>query len=244
MSHAYLFFGERQIGKRLFAESFAYFLEHGSFEISSAPLLDARVFAPDEKGIIGIDAMRALRQFLSEKPFYSPKRFAIIDGAEALTLEAQSSLLKVVEEPPETSLIVFIARESSVLFAPLLSRLTKVYFKRFSRAEICNFLMELRAIPKKRAEAIAAHSFGRIGRALASVSEEANAGAENEEFEARVEKIIVDYYLQGAQKNAHILLRLLAKEEEIKRFNVNKNLQEKALTELLGAKGRYTSAAA
>jgi len=151
LGHSYLFFGDKGVGKRMFAASLANFLETGDFRFGdkNKTLIDSRFFIPDEKGIISIDVAREIKKFLSERPFVSSKKTAIIDDSHCLTSEAQSSLLKVVEEPPAHALIVFIAGSAEVLFPPLLSRLSKIYFPRMPSPELEKILTEQFGIHKK-----------------------------------------------------------------------------------------------
>ncbi len=222
LSQAYLFYGDAQIGKSFFAKHLAYFLEYGDFAIADKPFIDARFFSPNEKNVIGIDEARTIKKFLSEKPLKSTKRFALIEQSECLTSEAQSSLLKIVEEPPEKSLIIFIASESQILFAPLLSRLVKIYFKRFGEEEIKNILTKNFNLPLAKATLIAKASFGKIGRAIEL--KDGNIVSGNE-----IERKIIDLYTENSQKNSEKLAWLLDRETLSQRFNLNANLQQKAM---------------
>src|ERR1044072_1079518 len=84
LGHAYLLFVAPQVGKFTLAKQLAEYLEAGEWpqELGQRTLTDALIVMPDEKGVIGIDAARAVRAFLQEKPFISPRRTEIIDRAE------------------------------------------------------------------------------------------------------------------------------------------------------------------
>lgn len=131
LSHAYLFFGgnenDREI-KFLFAMSLANFLERKVFEPPSKPLNELLAMRRNEAGAIGIDEVRSIKHFLYQQPVFSRYRIVIIREAENLTPEAQSAILKIVEEPPEATLIILIARNENGLFPALSSRLQKIYF--------------------------------------------------------------------------------------------------------------------
>src|SRR3990167_4658609 len=89
LGHAYIFFGDPNIGKATAAKALAAYIETGAWsedkETAHRPPTDTQVFQPDEKGAIGIDAARAVKAFLSGKPFIGSRRVAIIDRAQALT---------------------------------------------------------------------------------------------------------------------------------------------------------------
>ena len=101
LSHAYLFFGEPQVGKFLFALSLANFLERKKFLVEKNILEETLIIAPDEKTTIGIDAAKSAINFLAKKPVFSKKRIVIIRDAENMTLHAQNAILKLIEEPPQ-----------------------------------------------------------------------------------------------------------------------------------------------
>lgn len=224
LSHAYLFYGPSGIGKFLFVREFASLLEGGK-----EPLIDSKVFLRDEKGKIGVEAAREIKSFLSGKPFRSPRRLAVLRDAETLTDEAQSALLKIVEEPPSRSLIIFIAADPQVLFAPLRSRLNSVYFRSFSKSEIKKFLTERRKISVSYAEEIASKSFGRIRRAVNLLEGE----EKDESLAAALEEKIISLYLKGGLRNSKVLEKLLEREAVLLRYNLNQNLQQKAIEYLL-----------
>ncbi|MFH1162193.1 MAG: hypothetical protein V1696_02875 [Candidatus Jorgensenbacteria bacterium] len=225
LSHAYLFFGEAQTGKHAFARLFAHFLEQGTFAVSETPLIDVQWCAPAD-GVIGIDAVRELRIFLSQTPLRSPRRLAVVDDAHLLTTDAQSAMLKIVEEPPPHSLIILIAHDPQVLFPPLLSRLTKVYFPPLSGAALREALTREFRVPPARAREVARRSFGRLGRALSLLE---GKGSDEETLAAELEGRILSLWEKGAEAHWSALAYLLDCEMNVKRYNLNENLQRKAI---------------
>lgn len=245
LRQSYLFFGEPGVGKFTFARCLVNFLESGEFAppAGNRPLIDSEFFQPEacpptggETGFIGIDSVRRLKKFLYQRPVVSSRRSAIFDSAELLTPEAQNALLKIVEEPPSFSLIIFISRDPSIFSATLASRFTKVYFPRLSQKSIAEFLKENFQIDSTRAEAVARQSFGRIGRARQLVdSETLDASTSSASTLSEVER--VDKYLENSIlslrknlfKNSSKLSWLLEREELLKRYNLNQKLQLKAI---------------
>ncbi len=231
LAHAYLLYGEEGIGKATFARYIAHTLEWGESVDSSAPLLDAYELLPEEgKATIGVDAARAIKVFLSEKPLRSPKRTVIIPDAELLTNEAQGALLKIVEEPPASALIFFMAQDPQTLTPPLRSRLQKVYMKKMAKERIAEILTGEYHIDKKEAALRASRSFGRLGEAI-SKKEKKEVGSEN--VYSFLEHAIVSLWEKDKRKNAGLLRELLVRESLIKRYNVNINLQKKAIEETM-----------
>ncbi len=237
LSHAYLFYGSSGIGKFYFTCVLASFLESGEFEFSKSeqgvPLIDSGFFLPDEKGKIGVESARKIKKFLSGKPFKSIRRLAIIRDAETLTPEAESALLKIVEEPPGKAMIIFITHDVQVLFAPLRSRLTQVYFPSFSVSEVKKFLTERYKVSESKAEEIAAKSFNRIGMAVSLIENKKRSEEEDKSFLEVLSEKIISLYLKGAVKNSEVLKELLLRESVLHRYNLNQNLQQKAVEYLI-----------
>ena len=171
-SHAYLFFGTEQIGKRRVALGLANYLERGVFDLPGGrPLNDTRQIEPDQKKTISIDVVRELRNFLSQKPNVSPCRLVIINDAEFLTPEAQNALLRLTEEPPLSSLLILILRDPESLAPTLVSRFQKIYFGTVKTQIVKDWLGKELKIGAKKAEEIAEISHGKPGLAHAMLSD-------------------------------------------------------------------------
>jgi len=197
LSHAYLFFGEPQKEKFDFAMELAAYLEK-----NSKFLEECFVVKPDEKGIIGIDEVKKIEKFLYQKPVLSKKRTAIIKDADNLTPEAQNATLKIVEDSPEGSLIIFIAKDESSLLSPLVSRLQKIYFPE--------------TVAPEKADA----SILKMG--LEEI-------IEKDRIDEYFKNLIVELR-KDPVKNISKLKEALKRLTLIKRFNTNKKLQLKCLS--------------
>ena len=166
--HAYLFFGEDTAAIAGWVRRLAHALERGSFEDNAGFLNDALEIRPTERETIGIDAVRAAQTFLYQKPIISKRRMAVIWPAEALTDEAQSALLKIIEEPPQNALIVVIARAEDGVLSTIRSRMHPMYVpagKETKEGE--DFVSETLGILHKRLEKHAALAHELIRRNMA-----------------------------------------------------------------------------
>lgn len=214
LSHAYLFFGGDERNRQekfVFAQSLANFLENGIFEEPVKLLRETLIILlddsvqPEKKRTIGIDEIRFLKYFLWQKPTNSIRRVTIIKEAEILTPEAQHAALKIVEEPPESALIIFIANSEDSLFPTLNSRLQKIYFPGSGN---------LRETPKYPAKA------GTTGQVDAKLSDvEVDQFLEN----------LINNFRKESIKNSQQLKEILKRLTLIKQFNTNKRLQLRAL---------------
>jgi len=124
LSHGYIFFGESFTAQLKFVQSLASFLETNDWK-KTTPLFDTFILSADKEA--GIDAMRPIRSFLWQTKLRALRRTVIIAEAERLSVHAQNALLKIVEDPPSSALVLFTAKHPESLITPLLSRLQKVF---------------------------------------------------------------------------------------------------------------------
>jgi len=216
LSHAYLFFGGDERNRQekfVFAQSLANFLENGIFEEPVKLLRETLIILlndsvqPEKKRTIGIDEIRFLKYFLWQKPTNSIRRVTIIKEAEILTPEAQHAALKIVEEPPESALIIFIANSEDSLFPTLNSRLQKIYFP------------QTRNYAENNAEPGGQYT-GNLREIDAKLSET--------EIDQLFENLINNFRKESI-KNSQQLKEILKCLTLIKQFNTNKRLQLRAL---------------
>lgn len=71
---------------------------------------------------IGIDAVRAVQHLLGRKPYGGGNRLIVLREADKATVEAQNALLKLLEEPPESTYIVVFAGTEEKILATVRSR--------------------------------------------------------------------------------------------------------------------------
>jgi len=85
---------------------------------------------------IPIEKIRDLKNEAKYAPFEAAKRFFIIDGAEYFSRESANSFLKLLEEPPETLIIILITSDIHSILDTIRSRCQPVFFPTFSEEEI------------------------------------------------------------------------------------------------------------
>lgn len=147
--HSYLFLGIEGIGKSLFAKQFAKMIlcENDikpcnkcksclEFENNNNP--DFIIINNEEK-VIKIDQIREMNKKISEKPINSNKKVYIINNSDTMTKEAQNSLLKTLEEPPEYVVIILIACNENKLLNTIRSRCIKVNFNKLKDEELLEY---------------------------------------------------------------------------------------------------------
>lgn len=142
MPHALLFTGAQGIGKLNFAQAFVrrFFcqdVQRGMacghcdachlLNIGNHPDLYT-VAKLEDKRDISVDQIRGLIANVSLKPHSAAKKIAIIEQAELMNVNASNSLLKTLEEPPESCLLILLTHRPDKLLATIRSRCQSMEF--------------------------------------------------------------------------------------------------------------------
>lgn len=123
VAQAYLFVGPSGVGKRTLAKEFtdklAQAAGHGSQLIEFS-------FSQST-----IEQVRELIYRLSLRPQFGGRQVAILDAAEEMSVSAANALLKTIEEPTVSTVVIFVSSRNSVL-ATMRSRCQVFQFGRLS----------------------------------------------------------------------------------------------------------------
>jgi DNA polymerase-3 subunit delta' len=118
---------------------------------------------------IKIGQIRALVQTLAMKPYEAKIRVVVISDAQALNASASNALLKILEEPPDRTMLVLIATHRSALLSTIVSRCQQIGFNPISKKNMAVLLSEKHGIASEAAEIISAMANGSFSRAQAMV---------------------------------------------------------------------------
>lgn len=142
ISHAYLFNGPRHIGKTTLALYFASeLLNDDARQVMQNPDLLFVTPNEDEKQI-SVEAIRNLQKDLSLYPYKSKYKIAIIGNAELMNKAAANALLKTLEEPGETSVLILVSSESNKILDTIKSRCQIINLSSVPEKIIEEFLMK------------------------------------------------------------------------------------------------------
>ena len=168
LAHAYLFSGQEMIGKKTFALELIGLVNH-KLEVNPNP---ENVINPDlllvdagssESGqTISIEEIRKVKNFISLSPVVGPYKFVVMDNAHLMTTEAQNALLKVLEEPSPSSILILVTANPNSLLPTIISRCQEIKFPPHPAEAIKKFL-DNSGLPKSEAEFLAEFSNGRVG---------------------------------------------------------------------------------
>jgi DNA polymerase III delta prime subunit len=98
------------------------------------PPVDVLVIKSDNS--VGINQIRTLKKFFSLRPYQAKVKIGLILEAEKLTLPAQNSLLKTLEEPPANSFIILLAGQSTSLLPTIISRAKIIHLPAKSQIQL------------------------------------------------------------------------------------------------------------
>ena len=134
-SHSYIFSGIKGVGKYTFAKDFAKCI------LEDSMMQDYYELGPDGKSI-KVAQIRELQNVINIKPIFSKKSVYIIDDADLMTIEAQNSLLKTLEEPPEYAVIILIVHNERSILSTVKSRCVNIKFNKLSDKDIKKYFLK------------------------------------------------------------------------------------------------------
>ena len=118
---------------------------------------------------IRIDQIRDLVHAASMKPYEARYRVAMLHEAQQMNPEAGNALLKLLEEPPDRTLILLTAPQTSELLPTIVSRCQHIRFRPLARERLASVLIETRQIDDDQAAVLAAAADGSLDRAVALI---------------------------------------------------------------------------
>src|SRR6266542_857944 len=116
---------------------------------------------------IGIEQIRQLEHQAALRPYESDRKALILTDADAMTDDAGNALLKTLEEPPQDTLLLLTAADTSQVLPTIASRCQEVALRPVPGEEIENAL-HARGVELSRARLLARLAGGRPGWAIAA----------------------------------------------------------------------------
>jgi DNA polymerase-3 subunit delta' len=179
VGHAYLFSGIPAVGKKTLAREFvkAFNCEkEDSLHDSCGECSSCRkirrgshpdVFFVEAQGqYIRIDDIREMQERAKCKPLEARRRVFIIDDADKMNVYAANALLKMLEEPSESNVLILITTRLYSLLPTIISRCQHVCFNPLRIETVAKFLVDRIGMDNQRALLLAGLSGGSLGHAM------------------------------------------------------------------------------
>ncbi|MBN1438267.1 MAG: DNA polymerase III subunit delta' [Anaerolineales bacterium] len=185
LAHAYLFTGADGIGKRTLALQFARAVnceappEAGGLcgTCRSCRLIGAEkhpdLFLLKPKGPgarILVDAAREVAHAVMLKPTEAARRIALLADFHRALPNAANALLKTIEEPPPSAILLLTAESADELLPTIPSRCRVLALRPLREQTVAQALRDRWQVPTGRAEMLARLSGGRLGWAVEQAS--------------------------------------------------------------------------
>lgn len=185
VSHAYIINGEKGMGKKTIASAFALELQCESNEyrpcmqcrscsqMSSGNHPDVIMVTHEKPNSIGVEEIRTqVNNSITIRPYSSPYKIYILDEADKMTPQAQNSILKTIEEPPEYAIVILLTTNTEMLLPTILSRCILLNIRPLDGGTVKQYLNNKTKLSEYETNIIVAFSNGNLGKAIRLASSE------------------------------------------------------------------------
>ena len=126
----------------------------------------AAIGADRKQLFISVQEAMELNRKLGLKAFAGGWKVLILWLPEAMRVDTANKMLKLIEEPPENTLLIFVAQKEELLLGTIVSRCQLVRVPRLKDEEIAQALQQLKSLPPEKAHLLAHLADGDLNDAL------------------------------------------------------------------------------
>lgn len=138
--------------------------------------------AENKQGIINVKESESIIRKLSFKPYESDYRMIVIWLPEKMNLPAANKLLKLIEEPPDLTLILMVSEHTDRIIPTILSRTQLLHVPPLSDEEIREGLRQEGTVDPQAIEDAANRANGSFSQALSTLRQDENVSVNFELF--------------------------------------------------------------
>ncbi|MDE0426313.1 MAG: DNA polymerase III subunit delta' [Candidatus Poribacteria bacterium] len=189
---AYLFVGRTGVGKEMVARYFAQliFCQQDAQpptvcgtclacrKVDSGNHPDLQFIRP-EGSLLRIGQIRELQKQIIYEPLEASRKVYILTDVERMNAEAENCLLKTLEEPPASSVLILLTSNIQVLLPTTRSRCQILQFHPMPTQELVAVLTDRFSVTPEQATTLAIAAGGAIGKAITQLEK---GGALTEEI--------------------------------------------------------------
>lgn len=119
-AHAHLFLGENGIGKSVLANYLGKYILGADFSREYVDLITWRL--GKNKRTIGVDEVRSIIEEVNKRPYEGENKVIIVYNMDRMTIQAQNTFLKTIEEPPSGVYIFLLCEDMTNILDTIKSR--------------------------------------------------------------------------------------------------------------------------
>ncbi len=176
---AYLFVGPTGVGKEMVARYFAQliFCQQDAQpptvcgtclacrKVDSGNHPDLQFIRP-EGSLLKIGQIRELQKRIIYEPLEASRKVYILTDVDRMNAEAENCLLKTLEEPPASSVLILLTSNIQALLPTTRSRCQILQFHAMPTQELAEILVEKFSVAPEQATPLAIAADGAVGKAL------------------------------------------------------------------------------
>jgi DNA polymerase-3 subunit delta' len=157
--------------------------------------------AENKQGIINVKESENIIRKLGFKPYESDYRMVVIWLPEKMNQPAANKLLKLIEEPPEKTLILMVSEHTNKILPTILSRTQLFHVPPISGADLREGLMKLGQADQQQIEDAVLRANGNMSTALQTLRQD---DVERQHFELFTELMRLSYARDIVQINGWV----------------------------------------
>ncbi|BCL80258.1 DNA polymerase III subunit delta' [Ktedonobacteria bacterium brp13] len=189
--HAYLFAGPQHIGKGVLARRFAQTLlcTGGADPTISPPepcntCLSCRkvlhgnhpdvhiISRASDKQVLTIEQVRELQSDASRRTIEGRRNIFIIEDAHEMNVQAANCILKTLEEPEQSVVLILTVPDAGLLLPTIISRVQTISVQLLTARQIKDALIQRWECDASEADLVSSLAAGRLGWAVQAVEDE------------------------------------------------------------------------
>ncbi|MFT7072802.1 MAG: DNA polymerase-3 subunit delta', partial [Patiriisocius sp.] len=125
-----------------------------------------------KQGNINVDEAKEMMKALSLKAYDGGYKIMIVWMADRMNTACANKILKLVEEPPDKTVLLLITEQEEHILGTIKSRCQKLQFPKLSEQQIKSQLIDLKGVNEARASSISKQAQGDFNKALTLLTED------------------------------------------------------------------------
>ena len=126
----------------------------------------AKMGNENKQGVIGVKESQEIIKKLQLKSYEGSRKVLLMWLPELMNLQASNKLLKLIEEPPENTILIFVSDQPNSLIQTIYSRLQHIQVPSLSVDHISQYLRNYFSVDEVEANSIANSSSTNLHRAI------------------------------------------------------------------------------